>query len=340
MKITITGASGHIGNVLCRLLQDAHEVTAFYRSDDKALTDLNCKLVQGDLQNRSDLEKAFEGAQVVIHCAAKISINGDPDGSVFRTNVGGVQNVLDVAIESGVEKIVHLSSSHAVQEQPRAEPCDETRAYKREGDFAYDYSKATGEQLMLKAFKAGKIKGCVVRPSSVVGPFDFKPSELGKALLDFKAEKIPILPPGGYNFVDVRDVAQAIINAVSLGRNGEVYFLTGKYHTIKEVAGFVHQVTGAKVPKRVLPYWVMLVALPFVKLQGRIVKRAPQFTIDSISALKNGHPNIVNDKAKSELNLNERPMTATLNDFFKWNEDRNAIQLNPQNESLSLTNES
>lgn len=318
MKITVTGASGHVGNVLCRLLEAEHEVTAFYRSDERALNGLKSNLVKGNVMEPSDLEKAFEGADVVIHCAAKISINGDKDGTVHATNVQGVQNVLDACIKQSVRKIIHLSSTHAVQENPRNETCTEDRAYKVEGDFAYDYSKACGEQVMLKAFREGKIEGCVLRPSSVVGPLDFKPSELGKALLDFKAEKIPILPPGGYNFVDVRDVCTGIINAIEKGRTGEIYFLTGTYYTIKEVAELVHDVTGAKVPKRVLPFWVLLIALPFVKLQGRMVKRAPQFTIDSISALKNGHPNISNEKAKKELNLPTRMLKETLTDFFNW----------------------
>lgn len=323
MKITVTGASGHVGNVICHLLiEQGHQVKALYRSDKKALQNIEAELVHGDVLNPSEIENAVAGSEVVIHCAAKISINGDPDGSVYNINVNGVQNVLDACVKQGVRKIIHLSSTHAVKEDPRLEPCTEDRAYKEKGDFAYDYSKACGEQVMLKAFKDGIIDGCVVRPSSVLGRMDFKPSELGKALLDFRAEKVPLLPPGGYNFVDVRDLCNGIVSAVEKGRTGEIYFVTGTYHTIKEVSEFVHQITGAKVPKKVMPFWVLRIALPFVKLWGRLTKSAPVFTIDSISALKNGHPNIVNDKAKKELDLKNRPMIETVKDFYAWQDEQ------------------
>ena len=74
---------------------------------------------------------------------------------------------------------------------------------------------------MLEGFKAGKIEGCVLRPSSVVGIHDYKPSEMGKALIDFYNRKIPMLPEGGYNMVDVRDVANSIIKAIEQGKNAE-----------------------------------------------------------------------------------------------------------------------
>ena len=171
---------------------------------------------------------------------------------------------------------------------------------------------------MLAAFRKGTIQGCVLRPSSVAGPFDFKPSELGKALLDFRAEKVPVLPPGGYNFVDVRDVVNAMIAAMEKGENGEVYFLTGKYYSMQQLAALVGEAAAVKVPKQVLPYWVMQLALPFVKLWGRLTGAAPVFSHESMTALKNGHPNIDNSKAREVLGLQNRPLVDTLKDFYAW----------------------
>tara|TARA_B110000037_G_scaffold223169_1_gene303203 strand:+ start:14343 stop:15326 length:984 start_codon:yes stop_codon:yes gene_type:complete len=327
MQIGITGASGHVGNVLCRLLlEQGHTVNALYHSDDTALQNLNVNLFQGSVLESDSLIPFISGCDVVINSAAIISIHGDPAGIVFKTNTEGPTNILAASINAGVKKIIHLSSTHAVLEEPLYQPFEENRPYKTANNFAYDYSKATGEQIMLEAFRKNKIEGCVVRPSSVIGLFDYKPSEIGKALIDFYNRKIPMLPPGGYNFIDVRDISQSIINSIEKGRNGEVYLLSGDYYTLKEFAGIVTKASGVKTPQKVMPFWFLKGILPFVKLYGKLKKAAPIFTIEAITALKLGHPNMIHEKAKTELNHTCRPLEETIRDFYDWKKKRGIIQ--------------
>jgi len=327
MKIAVTGATGHIGNVLCRLLvEQGFEVRALYRSDSKPLAHLNLTLIQGDVLNYNSLLELVEGCEVVINCAAIISIHGDPTGIVYTTNTEGPKNVVTAAIEKGVKKILHLSSTHAVYERPLDQPFNESRPYKKTSAYAYDYSKAMGEQIVLDVLNEGNIDGCILRPSSVLGVFDFRPSEIGKALLDFYHQKIPMLPPGGYNFIDVRDLAQSVINAISKGRNKEIYLLSGQYYSMAEFAKVVHQASGKKTPKVVMPFWFMRALLPFVKAYGKLKKAAPIFTIEAIHALKYGHPNMDNSKAKIELNHTCRPLKETIVDFYAWQKNKNVIQ--------------
>jgi dihydroflavonol-4-reductase len=321
MKIGITGASGHVGNVLCRnLIASGFSVKALYNSDKKALEGLDVTLDKGSVLDCDLLHQFVQDCDVVINCAAIISIHGDPDGKVFKTNTEGPKNVLTASIAQGVKKIIHLSSTHAVFETPLDQPFNEDRPYKTSQNYVYDYSKATGEQLMLKAFKEGLIQGCVVRPSAVIGPNDFKPSKIGTALLDFQAKKIPILPAGGYNFVDVRDVSNSIIQAIENGRNGEIYLLSGEYYTLKSFAALVSEVTKIKTPTRVLPFFLMRMTLPFVSFYGRIKKAAPVFTVEAIYALKHGHQFMDNTKAKTELGHQCRPLKTTITDFYAWHE--------------------
>jgi dihydroflavonol-4-reductase len=227
--------------------------------------------------------------------------------------------VIDASIACGVKKIIHISSTHAVQEEPLDRPMTEDRPYKTEKNYAYDYSKAKGEQIMLEAFRSQRISGVVIRPSSIIGPFDYKPSEMGKALLDIKSNKIPVLPPGGYDFIDVRDVAGAIVTAIEKGRSGEVYLVTGNYYSIKEFTKDVGKVLNSKVPTRTLPFWLMVLVLPFVILFSKLKRASPVFSLESILALKNGHANMDNSKAKDELNLKVRDLSETFTDFFDWN---------------------
>ncbi|MFT4600809.1 MAG: dihydroflavonol-4-reductase [Arenicella sp.] len=323
MKVGVTGASGHLGNVVCRFLLDqGYEVNALYNSTKKALERVNVNLFQGDLADKKSLQAFATTCEVLIHCAGLISITGGQKGLVEKINVEGVKNIIEVAIQCGVKKIIHVSSVHALIAPNRNAPMNEKHAYKTENDYAYDYSKARGEQLMLEAFNSGKIEGCVVRPSLVAGPFDFKPSEFGKALIDFRKEKIPVIPAGGYDFVDVRDVAKSIISAIAKGRNGEAYMVTGRYLSMKELTLFIKQVVGVKVPKRILPFWAMRAALPFVKVRGKIKKASPIFTIESIAALKNGHPHIDSSKAQSELGHKPMPITDSLKDFYEWHDNQ------------------
>ncbi len=326
MKIAVTGASGHIGNVICKqLLEQGHEVNALYNSDHRALEGLSLTAVQGSVLNKADLATLIDGCEVVINCAAIISITGDPDGTVFKTNTEGPKNILEVSLEKGVRKIIHFSSVHAVTELPHSDPYDETRPYKSKGDIAYDYSKARGEQIILEAAKDQAIEVVVVRPSCVVGPHDFKPSKMGAALMDFYKEKIPFLPPGGYDIVDVRDVASSAIRAIEKGKDGEIYLLSGRYVDFPTLAKAIQTVAGKKVPRTSLPFWLLYAMVPLAALYFKLSGMSPSLTKESVLALKHGHPRMDHSKAARELDHSPRALEETLRDLFQWNIERKTL---------------
>lgn len=317
--IAVTGASGHLGNVVCRLLcEQGWQVRALCRTDTRALQGVPAEICYGDVLDLQSLIELFSGCDTVIHCAAIISLHGDPDGTVFRTNTEGPANVLKAAIQCKVRRIVHISSVHAVEELPHQLPFDEKRPYKKANACAYDFSKATGEQILLKSGEQSTPEVIVLRPSAIIGPYDFKPSELGKALLDFFGRKIPALPEGGYNFVDVRDVAQTVIRAIDQGQPGQVYLATGKYYSMKAFARVVQDVSGIKTSKIVIPYPVMRSFLPFIRLWALMSRTKPLFSREAIDAVKHGHPAMDNSKAVSELDHRYRPLEESIRDFYAW----------------------
>lgn len=317
--IAVTGASGHIGNVVCRLLvQKGYRVKAQYRSSKESLVQVPVETCAGDILNPHDLDELMQGCHAVIHCAARISIHGDPDGSVFRTNTEGSRNVTEAARRQKVKRLIHISSVHAVEELPHTSPFDEHRPYKSRSAPAYEYSKALAEQEALEAGKRGGPEVVVLRPGSVLGPFDFRPSEIGKALMDFYNEKIPALPKGGYDFADVRDVARSVVASLDKGKNGDVYLVTGKYYTMRQFAQVIHDVTGKKVPRTEIPYPVLRLTLPFISGYSKLTGSAPLFTRQSIDVLHDGHPAMNHDKAARELGHSCRPLAESLRDFFSW----------------------
>ena len=325
-RIAVTGASGHIGNVVCRsLVLHGYRVRAMYHRDTRPLEGVDAERAQGDILNPEDVTRLLDGCDAVIHCAAIISIDGDPTGMVFRTNTEGPRNVLDAARQTGIRRIVHVSSVHAVTELPHSEPYDETRPYKGKQHPAYDYSKATGEQILREGVRDTGIDLVIVRPSAVLGPYDFKPSKLGAALLDFYHQRIPLLPEGGYDLVDVRDVAHSTIAALEHGRSGEAYVLSGMYFDFRKLARVIGEVTGKRVPQRVIPYVVLKAMLPFVRLQSAITGAAPSLTRESIDAVKYGHPRMDHGKARLELGHDVRPLEDTLRDFYAWQKEHHKL---------------
>lgn len=319
MKIGVTGAGGHLGNVICRFLLDrGHEVRGLVRNHSPALGGLSVEIFQGDMLDEATTLAFTTGLEAVIHAGALVSIGHSPAPLVLETNAKGTAQVISACLKKKVGRLVYVSSAHAVSEEPRGEPLDEGRPYKGPGAPAYDYSKALAEQAVLAAVKNEGLDAVVVRPSSVLGPFDFKPSPLGKALLDLRTGRIPVLPQGGYDFVDVRDVCQSIVVALEKGGRGEIYQLSGKYHSLVELGALMEKTTGVPAPRLVLPTWFLIMALPLVKLLAFLRRAAPSFTFDSVMALKRGHPNLRNDKARAQLGHKARPLKDTLRDFYLW----------------------
>jgi dihydroflavonol-4-reductase len=315
-----------LGNVICRMLvEQGFSVRAFYHTFQESMADLSLELVQGDILVSEDLDRLIAGCEIVINCAAIISIHGDPSGMVFKTNTQGPANVLEASKRHGVKRLIHISSVHAVMEIPLTLPYDETRPYKTSSPPAYDFSKAIGEQIMLNGAKEASLEVVVLRPSCIIGPHDYKPSEMGKALLDFYLQKIPVLPPGGYDFVDVRDVARSVVESIHKGLNGEIYLVSGRYYPLKELAKLIHKVTGKKIPKMVLPFWLLQLAVPFHSVYCRLTGANPQITRESVMALLNGHPHMNSSKAVRQLGHRCRPIEESLRDFYEWQQKAGII---------------
>lgn len=326
MNIAVTGANGHVGINLCFALQEkGHFVRALYHKNDFGLKHINIESFQGDLLNKDSMRSFLAGIDVVIHLAAKISIKGDPDGSVQKINVEGTRNILDLAIKNGIKKFIHFSSIHAFQQEPLGEVLDEMRPIVDSGAFAYDRSKAEGERIVLDAAKNG-FNAVVLCPSAIIGPVDYEPSLTGKAMLELYNHQIPALVPGGYNWVDVRDVVAGCIAAIEKGRSGEKYLLSGKWHSLKDVTTLITKYTGMKTTSLIMPFWVAMLGLPFITVFSKITGGEPLYTKESLQIIKNGNRNISNAKARKELGFNPRNLEETIRDLFIWFKENGSLK--------------
>lgn len=326
MRVAVTGASGHIGTVLLHeLIQQGHEVTALLHRNNIALDHLPVSVVKGDVLDRESINQLLERADAVIHAAAVISITGDKDGWLRKVNVEGVQMMLECALRCQVKKFVHVSSIHAFEQRPSGKLLDETRSLTSFGSPAYDQSKRDG-QLLAQAFSEKGLNVSIVNPTSVVGPPDFRPSLMGKAIIDLCNAKVPALIPGGFNFVDVRDVAKGITGALQNGKNGACYLLSGKWYAITEIAQMLSEISGHRIRPPLIPAWLARMGVPFIQAAAFMTGKPPLYTHESIDALTEGNRMIDAAKAKAELKFSPRPFSETLSDLYNWFVDHDYIK--------------
>jgi dihydroflavonol-4-reductase len=319
MTTLVTGATGHVGTALVQaLLQEKRRVRVFVRDHGHLLDGLAVERVEGDIRAPEDVRRAVEGAQVVYHLAAHISIVRGEERLIEACNVAGVKNVVRACLDAGVRRLVHFSSIHAFSGRPVDGLVDERRPLVNPWDIvpAYDRSKALGE----REVQAGVLRGLdavIVNPTAVLGPPDHRPSAMGQVLLDIYRRRLVGLVGGGFNFVDVRDVVAGAMAAEARGRRGHRYLLSGHWMSVQKLAGIVQAVTGVKAPWFVCPMWLARATAPFAEAYADVAKKPARFTSSALHALRN-HRQISSQKAQEELGYRARPTRETVADTFDW----------------------
>lgn len=317
MRIAITGAAGHIGAALVRqLLEENHTVKALVYRDDRALQDLPVALMHGRLHDPETLLHLCDDVEVVFHLAGRISIGEVPEKELWHTNVEGALLLLDACEKCGVRRLIHFSSAHAFKTAPGMTILDETAPPAR--DFPYERTKAAAQAMMLAANGRKGTETLCLNPTSVLGPWDYKPSLQGRMLLDLYRGKIPVLSPGGYDWVDNRDVARAAVSALTRGRGGEAYLVSGQYATLLELAALFGRLTARSMPSRALPFWLLQSLLPITKAWSYFSAEQPLITREALSHVKTGHRKVSHEKAARELAYLPRPLDETLRDTWQW----------------------
>jgi len=318
MTVLVTGAAGHVGAAVVRaLLDQGRQVRALVRRDDRALAGLALERAAGDINDPTSLDAALRGVEVVYHAAARISLRTGADPELFRVNVDGTRALIDACRRAGVRRLIHFSSVHALRQEPAHAPLDETRELADQAsDFPYDRSKARAERLILEAAQAG-LDAVIVSPAAVLGPYDFKPSKMGRVLLDLRRGRMPALIGGAQCWVDVRDVAAGALLAERLGRSGERYLLSGHHRSFPELAALAAAVGGFTAPRLVVPLGLLRLAAPLAEALYLRLRRDPVLSPASLAAL-HGSLDVRHDKAALELSYSPRPLEHTLDEALTW----------------------
>jgi dihydroflavonol-4-reductase len=315
----VTGATGHIGNVLVReLVRRGERVRALIppKESRAALNGLDVESVEGDVLNPDSMRESMRGIRGVFHLAGVISILPGPNPQLRRVNVEGTRNILQAAKATGVEKVVYTSSIHAIQ---RAEEgvIDEGLPYDIDNPYgAYDRSKAEATLEVLDAAQTG-LEAVVACPTGVIGPYDFRGSMMG-AVIDDAAFARPVLyVDGAYDFVDVRDVADGLIRAAERGRRGESYILSGNKISVRRLLQIVREITGSGFLRLKIPFGLAKFFAFFTPTYYRLAGATPRFTPYSLEVLRS-NANISHAKATRELGYHPRAIYETVSDTVAW----------------------
>lgn len=287
----VTGASGFLGRaVLDGLKEKGAEVRALVMKNDPLageVPDWVC-VVSGDVCDDASLNRFFSGADentCVIHCAGIVSVASRPGDRIYRVNVGGTNNILRHCERAGVGKLVYVSSVHAIPEKPKGTEITEDAVFSPDlvrGDYAK--SKAIATALVFEAANRG-LNASVVFPSGIIGPGDVGKGSITNMLLSFLAGKLPVAVKGGYDFVDVRDVAAGIISCAGQGQHGRGYILSGQYATIRDILNAAKDALGLKRAVSFLPICFAKLIAPLYEKRSLRKKQALYFTPYAVAVL-------------------------------------------------------
>jgi dihydroflavonol-4-reductase len=320
--IIVTGATGHLGNVLVkRLVKDGHEVGILVHNKppQEVFGDLPIKVFIGDVTDETTLIEPFKNADVVYHMAAKISISSGEFDELQRINVGGAKNVVKACLENGVKKLIYASSVHALVETPHGTAITEVVPNDFKNVFGdYAKSKVLAYKEIMNGFEQG-LNVVAVFPSGIIGPFDYKPSQIGQIIKNFLADKSSSYFDGEYDYVDVRDVVEGILLATAKGRAGQGYILNGNISTVQEIYKILGGYTNIHPKLSKIPLWFAYFASYIAEAISKLKHEEPLFTPYSVAVLQS-NPLFSTSKTKEELGYSVRPIEQTLHDAVDWHQ--------------------
>lgn len=322
-KYLVTGATGFLGRAVAEeLVRRKAQVHALVLHDDP-YTDLLPKEVRtviGDVCDKSSLSDFFADADsrtCVIHCAGIVSVASRPGSKLYQVNVGGTWRILRQCMEHDVGKMVYVSSVHAIPEKPKgciiSEDCEFSPGLV-DGDYAK--SKAAATELVFDAAERG-LNASIVFPSGIIGPGDLQGGSFTSMAKSFLSGKLPFAVRGGYDFVDVRDVARGILACSESGEPGKGYILSGCYVTIRRMLQLVGKAAKLKYRSICLPLGLARLAAPYYERRSLRERKPLFFTPYSVSVLaSNGQ--FSHAAASERFAYQPRPIEETLGDMTVW----------------------
>ncbi|HMY56886.1 MAG TPA: NAD-dependent epimerase/dehydratase family protein [Pseudomonadota bacterium] len=333
-KVLLTGASGHLGaNLLHRLVQDGEDVRVLLRagSNNSAVDGLSVDRIYGDLRDPRAVDEAVKGCVRIYHTAAKVSTiygNAAHKREIYDSNVVGTRNLLAAALQHGVSRVVVTGSFSAIgydHDNPTHPANEDMRLYPFERTMPYEVSKTFVELESLAAVSRG-LDVSIATSCAILGPHDYKPSRMGRALCDYANGKLRAYIDGGFEFVSARDLVEGHILTMQRGRKGERYIFSTEYKSLPDMMQIWERITGRPGPRLKVPAPLMEAIAEVVSpVLSYLAPDFPQrLTPSAVRLLRLGrHADIT--KAKTELGYTPTTVEEACREAYQFFARRGAI---------------
>jgi dihydroflavonol-4-reductase len=304
MKVFLTGSTGFVGSHVARAYAaQGVELRLLTRktSNLAAIEGLSAETVVGDLRQPESLRSAIRGCDALVHVAADYRLWVRNPQEMYAANVEGTRELLRIAREEGVAKVVYTSSVATMGFKADGTIVDENTPVSLTDMIGhYKRSKFLGEQEAIKAAQSGQ-HVMILNPTTPIGPGDAKPTPTGRIIVDFLNKQFPAYVDTGLNLVDVSEVARMLVAALDRGTPGERYILGGENLTLKQILDRMSTITGLPSPKRKVPHAVAMTFAFFDEnLTGKLRGKEPRATVE---AVRMGKKMMFASSAKAERDL-------------------------------------
>lgn len=325
MKCLVTGATGFLGtNLVVELLKQGWDVRA---SGSRAngtpyLQALAVEYVAADITKPEDCARLAEGCDVVFHVAGDTSFWKRQYARQRQINVEGTRNIADACVAAGVKRLIHTSTADVFGYSEDGKPVTEGARFNyTDMDYNYGETKLAADEVV-RTYQSNQLDVVIIHPGFMIGPYDHT-LQIGSLFFEFKAGKVPALPPGGSSFCHVVEVAKAHIAATEKGRAGESYICAGMPHSnlsLADMFGRMAQAINIKPPRLVMPYWLWIAYAYIEEWMANIRNQPPQ--INPGQARYMGHHQLYDSsKAIKELDYVVPPVEDGIRDALQWYQD-------------------
>lgn len=326
--ILLTGATGLLGShILFDLVQSGKHVRALYRSKNRIETVYktlkhyhpdpqsllnNVEWVQGDILDIPALEDAFVGIDHVIHAAAMVSFNPRDKYTLFEVNGTGTANLVNLALDKGVKKFIHISSVAALGRKGSDEVIDEEMVWEdSKHNSNYAISKYIAEKEVWRGIEEG-LNAAIINPCVILGPGNW--GESSAALMLKVYQGFPFYSSGENAVVDVRDVSALVLNLHNSDIHSERFIASGHNISFKELLFKMADALQVKRPSILPPNWLVGLVWRWELLKSYALGVQPLLTRETARAgvSKSRYDN---RKAIEKLGASFRPLDESLSDF-------------------------
>ena len=302
--IYITGATGHIGNNLVKkLAENQIDFRILARNTSVAIQGFENRVIIGDIFSKDFLERNIKEYDTLVHLAAYINLKNDKSLLTDEINFNGVKTIADFCVEHKIHLIYTSSTDVITNGNYLINEPDTIDIEKLEG--YYQRSKAKATNYLLNLMNCGDLKAMIVYPSAVLGINDFKPSAIGKEIKKTFKRRVCFYFHGGYNFVDVSDVAEVLMQGITKKISGS-YIISNEFISLYNMYRLIFKTLKRKVLMIKIPVYL-------VKFAALIM---PKYRI-MIKALLTDH-NFSNKKMIEELLINPVPINQTIQNTVTW----------------------